>query len=410
MTNARTPPTDGHGALAVVLTGGGARAAYQVGLLRSLARRLPDLRFDLVTGISAGAINASMLASHPGDLGEAAEELTRLWSNLRSEQVFRVDSPSLGRQIASWGSRLFSGGRRIGGRSRGFVDTRPLGRLLRRALAPLGPGTQIAGIRRNIERGNLHAAAVITLNYATGQTVTWLEGRDIRGWRSPNRRAIHTHLTVEHVMASASLPLFFPAVRLGRDWHGDGGIRLAAPLSPSIHLGADRILAVSTRYVQSQEEADRPQIAGYPPPAQILGHLMDAIFLDILDEDAERVLRINRLLRRMPPEDWGDDRPVDLLVLRPSVDLGRLAVDYEPQLPGVFRFLTRGLGTRDTASADFLSLMMFQPDYLAHCIEIGEADADRYGDEIERLILGPSQQARAFGSASTRGDRTTGAA
>ena len=385
------------GDLAIVLTGGGARAAYQVGLLRGLAQRLPDLHFDIITGISAGAINASLLASHPGTLREAAEELTALWSRLRTEQVFRVDSPSLGSHVLRLGSRLVSGGR-ARRQGRGMVDTEPLRRLLLRALAPLGPHQEIVGIRRNIERGRLSAVALTTLDYSNGNTVTWVQGRDIDGWTRAKRRAVRCSLTVEHVMASSSLPLFFPAVRIGPHWHGDGGMRLTAPFSPALHLGADRVLAVTTRYEKPPEEEDRPQIDGYPPPAQILGHLMNAVFLDVLDDDAARLARTSRLLDHVPPEHRQGMRPIDLMVLRPTVDLGALAADYEPKLPGVFRFLTRGLGTQETKNADLLSMLMFQPDYLTRCIEIGEADSLAHLEEIERLVApsdGPRRTADA---------------
>jgi NTE family protein len=378
---------DERGDLAIVLTGGGARAAYQIGLLRGLARRLPDLHFDIITGISAGAINASMLASHPGTLAEAAEELTEMWSGLKTEEVFRVDSSSLGSQLARWGTRLVSGGRGPKQRhSRGMVDTEPLRRFLLRSLAPLGPHQEIVGIRRNIERGRLSAVALTTLDYSNGNTVTWVQGRDIEGWTRAKRRAVHCKLTVDHVMASASLPLFFPAVRIGPHWHGDGGMRLTAPFSPALHLGAERVIAVTTRYEAPRAEEDRPQIDGYPPPAQILGNLMNAVFLDVLDDDARRLARTSRLLEHVPPEHRAGMKPIDLLVLRPTVDLGALAADYEPRLPGVFRFLTRGLGTKETKNSDLLSMLMFQPDYLSRCIEIGEADAVAHLEEIERLV------------------------
>ncbi|HUO86051.1 MAG TPA: patatin-like phospholipase family protein [Thermoanaerobaculia bacterium] len=399
MTTTQQTGGGGTGDLAIVLTGGGARAAYQIGLLRGLARHLPDLRFDVITGISAGAINASLLASHPGSLREAAEELTALWSRLRSEEVFRVDSTSLGGHVARWGARLVSGGR-ASRHSRGMVDTEPLRRLLSRALAPLGPHQEIVGIRRNIERGRLAAAALTTLDYSNGNTVTWVQGRDIEGWTRSKRRAVRCNLRVDHVMASSALPLFFPAVRIGPHWHGDGGVRLTAPFSPALHLGARRLIAVTTRYVAPLAEEDRAQIDGYPPPAQILGQLMSSVFLDVLDEDAARLARTSRLLERLPPDEREGMSPIELLVLRPSVDLGKLAADYEPRLPGVFRFLTRGLGTKETKSSDMLSMLMFQPDYLSRCIEIGEADALARLDEVLALVAPAEQPRRADAGAA----------
>lgn len=380
------PPREG---LAVVLTGGGARAAYQVGLLRWLARRFPDLRIDIVTGVSAGAINASMLASHPGGFEGAVDELVRLWSGLTSEDVFRVDARSLGGHLAHWAARLVSGGEELATPSgKGLVDTAPLDVLLHRALAPIGPDEEIRGIAENLERGRLRAVGVTTLDYATGQTITWVQGRDVVPWERANRRSVETKLKVRHILASAALPLFFPAVQVDHGWHGDGGVRHTAPLSPALHLGADRILAVSTRYVRTREEENVPETTGYPPPAQILGHLMKAVFLDVIDQDVRRLQLMNRVIDTLPPEERGPLRRVEILALRPSVDLGRLAGDYEPTLPPVFRFLTRGLGTRQTRSPDFLSLLLFEPDYLGELIAIGERDAEARAEEIEALVAG----------------------
>ena len=190
-------------------------------------------------------------------------------------------------------------------------------------------------------------------------------------------------------MASAALPFFFPAIEVAGAWYGDGGIRLTAPLSPAIHLGARRILAVSTRHAGSQEEADRPLIAGYPPPAQVAGVLFNAIFLDLLDTDALHLHQINEMLARLPTEEHRGLRHIDLLVVRPSEDLGRLANAYEADLPRAFRFMTRGLGTRETRSNDMLSLVMFQHDYVKHLIGMGEADAAARLPEIRRFLEGP---------------------
>lgn len=384
-TRAPEADADPRGDLALVLSGGGARAAYQVGLLRHLARTMPDLQPQILTGVSAGAINASMLAAHPGSIVDAVEALNDLWHDLSSEQVFRADTGSLLRNVLGWGMRLLSGGTRFAPQVRGLVDTAPLAALLRRVLR-VAPDGEIAGIQRNLESGRLHAVAMTTLNYTTGQTFTWVQGRNIDSWERSNRKSVETRLTVDHILASASLPLFFPAVKLGRDWHGDGGVRLSAPLSPALHLGARRILAVSTRYRRTAEEEERPETAGYPPPAQILGQLMKAIFLDVLDQDVARLERFNDLLCQMPEEERGALRPIEILALRPSQDLGALAAEYEPRQPGMFRFLTRSLGTRETRSPDFLSLLLFQPDYLRRLIEIGEADAEARAEEIGELL------------------------
>lgn len=380
--NAATGP--GPSDLGVVMGGGGARAAYQVGFLRAVARRYPNLEIPYITGVSAGAINAAHLGAHHGTFRQAIEELTRLWGDLHVENVFRTDSMSLGRQVFGTLRGLASGGHTDTDQLRGLVDTEPLREFLAEALHSVKG--EITGVNYNLARGRLKALALSTSSYTTGQSVTWVQGKGIGEWERPTRRSRNTTLTVDHVMASAALPLFFPAVALSDGWYGDGGIRLTAPLSPALHLGARRVLAISTRYARSVEEADRPAVHGYPPPAQILGVLMNAIFLDLMDQDALRLERLNQLLTRLKPEERLGMRPVKLMVLRPSIDLGRLAGRYEPRLPRVFRFLTRGLGTRATESPDFLSLILFQPDYLRALMETGERDAEMRGDELDAFL------------------------
>jgi len=370
--------------LGLVMGGGGARAAYQVGFLKYLAELFPDLEVPIVTGVSAGAINAAHLASHHGSFQQSVEELVALWKRLAVEDVFRVDTPSLGWTGARWMFQLMSGG--VGGavRVKGLVDTSPLKAYLAEVMHAVDG--EITGIQYNLAKGQLKAVAISTSSYTTGQSVTWIQGRDLKDWSRPQRRSRQTVLTVDHVMASAALPLFFPAVRIDDEFFGDGGVRLAAPLSPALHLGAQKILAISTRYDRSAAEAMIPEVTGYPPPAQVVGVLLNSVFLDLLDQDALRLERLNGLIDQVPKEGRNGLRPVRLLVLRPSVDLGRLANEFEPNLPKAFRFLTRGLGTRQTTSPDLLSLMLFQPDYMARLIELGEADARAQTEEIVEFI------------------------
>jgi Predicted esterase of the alpha-beta hydrolase superfamily len=369
---------------ALVLTGGGARAAYQVGVLRCIARHLPANGFDVITGVSAGAINAAFVASRSAPLSVVVEELSEVWRTLELKDVIRIDSRSIARNVFGWGTKLVSGGTSVAPRVRGLVDTTPLRQLLERLFAGNEQG-EIAGIAENIARCQPRAVAVTALDYTTGQTVSWTTACDIEMWTRPLQRGVSAALTVEHIMASAALPVVFPAVRLGKHWYGDGGIRLSAPLSPALHLGATRMLAISTHYLKSISEADEPQVAGYPPPAQILGQLMDAIFLDVMDEDTLRLQHSNEFLADLPPELRHGYRPIDFAVIRPSQDIGKLAAEYEPQLPRTFRFLTRSLGTRETSNADFMSLFMFVPEYLQRLMEIGEADAEANIAAITRV-------------------------
>jgi len=372
------------GDVAIILSGGGARAAYQVGVLRGLTRHFPRARPLILTGESAGAINAAYLAAHPGTLAEAVEDLARLWSQLTADEIFRVGALSLARNVLRWGTRLMSGGAAIAPEARGLLDTAPLRALLERSFA--SADGELVGIAKNVDRGLLKAIALTTLNYTTGQTVTWVQGGRIRDWERPLRRSVGTRLTIDHVLASAALPFLFPAVRLGDDWYGDGGVRLHAPLSPAIHLGAERILAISTRYRPTHEEADQPAVHGYPPPAQVAGILLDAIFLDLIDYDALVLERLNWLLGKLGRQEWGELRPVDLLVLRPSQDLARLAAGCEDCLPRGLRFFVRGLGAHETSRPALLSLVMFMPEYLQPLIRIGESDVEARLDEVAAFL------------------------
>jgi len=371
------------GPLGLVLTGGGARGAFQAGVLKWIAERYPRLNVPVLTGVSAGALNVACIAAHPSGFGAGVDRLHRLWTDLTAERVFRVDARSVGSHALSWGLRLMSGGSRAQ-QVRGFLDTNPLRDYLHAVLHV--EDSVITGIGRNLEEGKLKAVAIVATSYSTNQTVVFLEGSDIVPWTRPQRRAEKTRLSIEHIMASSSLPLFFPAIRIGTEWFGDGGIRLAAPLSPALHLGANRVLAISTRYPRSRAESDVPSIAGYPPPAQVLGSLLNAVFLDLIDQDVLRLERINELLEHLPPERRDGMRVVDFLVIRPSRDLGRLAAEFEPDLPRAFRFMTRGLGTQEQKSPDMLSLMMFQHDYIKRLIEIGEQDAAARVDEIDAFL------------------------
>ena len=372
-----------------MLSGGGARAAYQVGFLRLLAREFPHVVPGILTGVSAGGINAAYLATAQESFAVKVERLADVWTGLRIDDVFRVELRDLAARTARWGSRLLGGGKYPLSPARSLVDTAPLRELIGKLLT--ADGGQVPGIARSLEAGWLRAIALTASSYTTGQSVTWVQTREgcrIETWERPQRKSIQCRIGVEHVMASAALPFFFPAVEVDGSWYGDGGIRLTAPLSPAVHLGATRIMAISTRYARSREEADRPAIADYPPPAQVAGVLYNAIFLDQLDGDALEMRRLNDLITRLPPSERNGLRPIDLLLLRPSVDLGRLANEYEAELPRPFRFLARGLGTRETRSNDMLSLVMFQSDYIRRLIEIGEADAAVKIDEIRRFLEG----------------------
>ncbi len=378
-------PEAPRGDLAVMLTGGGARAAYQVGLLRGLAQNFPQLDIQIITGVSAGAINAVCLAATGGDFRRRVDHLHELWRTLECHHVFTTNYSALLPFRQAMGAIL---PRRLAKWPHGFFNAGPLASLLRRVLNTPYRGMPIEGIRHNLAGGELKAVALLTMDYSTGQSVRWVQGRFIDTYDGPNRRVEQTELTVEHVLASAALPFIFPAVRIGKGWYGDGGIRLSAPLSSAVHLGARRVIAMSTGYQRTADEAARPVVHGYPPAAQIIGQLVNAVFLDVIDEDVIRMERMNEMIRKLDGQERNGFRPIDLLVLRPSQDLGRLAAKFERNLPPSVKLFTRAMGARETESPDVLSMLMFEPNYTRTLIEIGEADIESRLDELREFLGG----------------------
>ncbi|MCH1598070.1 MAG: patatin-like phospholipase family protein [Pseudomonadales bacterium] len=371
---------------ALVLSGGGARAAYQVGCLRALSQALPNYRPQILTGVSAGAINATHLAAFQGSWQDSVEALVGLWQHMRTDKVYRTGlGPMMGR-MAHWGFHFVSGGRLGRKDIRGMVQNAPLRSYLQEHLAADPATGEICGVDQNLADGWLKALAVMTTNYASGRSEAWVDTLEETIWSGSQVSARPTSLTIDHVMASAALPFFFPAVRLRNHWHGDGGVRLAAPLSPALRLGAKRILAVSPRVKPQRPEEGLA--TSYPSPGQVAGVMLNAVFLDLLDFDALQMQRINDLLRRIPQQNWGNQRQVDVMVLRPQQDLGQIARQSQPEMPGAFRFFAGGFGGRDEPTADALSMVNFEPGYVGQLIAFGEQDTHERMDEIEAFLRG----------------------
>ena len=371
---------------ALVLSGGGARAAYQVGCLRALSQALPNYRPQILTGVSAEAINATHLAAFQGSWQDSVEALVGLWQHMRTDKVYRTGlGPMMGR-MAHWGLYFVSGGRLGRKDIRGMVQNAPLRSYLQEHLAADPATGEICGVDQNLADGWLRALAVMTTNYASGRSEAWVDTLEETIWSGSQVSARPTSLTIDHVMASAALPFFFPAVRLRNHWHGDGGVRLAAPLSPALRLGAKRILAVSPRVKPQRPEEGLA--TSYPSPGQVAGVMLNAVFLDLLDFDALQMQRINDLLRRIPQQNWGNQRQVDVMVLRPQQDLGQIARQSQPEMPGAFRFFSGGFGGRDEPTADALSMVNFEPGYVGQLIAFGEQDTHERMDEIEAFLRG----------------------
>ncbi|MBM3987366.1 MAG: patatin [Planctomycetes bacterium] len=378
--------------LALVMGGGGARAAYQAGVLRAIARRFPNLQLPILTGVSAGAINTAFLASREGSFGERVLDLEDLWRGLSTERVLRSDALTLFKSAARWMLRLSTGSSSLAPHPRALVDTQPLRELLTEALR--ADSLALPGIARNL-RADLEAVAITTTDYANGASITHVQSRAPCGWSRPSRVGVRAELSVEHIMASAALPLFFPAVQLGASWHGDGGVGLTAPLAPAVHLGANRILAISTRYERSSRDP-LPPPTGYPPPAQVIGLLMNAIFLDMLDQDALNLERVNELIAALPEDRRRGLHPVRLLMLRPSRNIAALAAAHESRLPQPYRFLMRGTGTKETRTPESLSMVLFERPYTSELVAMGEEDTEKRMGEIAAFLEGEDRSALQF--------------
>ncbi len=387
--------------IGLVLSGGGARAAYQAGVLDYIADAFPDAQFSIMKGVSAGAINTGYLANHPGSLKEATKVMVESWNDLSLDHVFKSESTFdfFKRLIKSRDGDTYE--ERITSsmaHQRGLLDPAPLRSFLAEKIQTDELG-QLTGVKKNLDSGKLKAFAVTTTNYMTGQTTTFVQGCDIERWVRPSRVGVATQITIDHIMASAALPIIFPAVMIDNAWHGDGGVRLTNPLSPAITMGADRILVISTRYKRTQAEADSHTIKGYPPAAQIIGILMNAIFLDAVDQDAEHMERINDLIRQIPERNRDGLRPVKLLMIRPSVDIGKLAGKYKPQFSGALRMFTMGIGSDETKSPDWLSMLLFQKEYMNDLIDVGYNDAAHQHDKIEAFLEEANQVGQTYKSA-----------
>jgi NTE family protein len=372
-------------ATALVLTGGGARAAYQVGVLRALAHILPHGApnpFPIVCGTSAGAINAAAIAAGATDFHRAARRLQLVWRNFRANQVYRTDLIGLAATGARW---LFEPVLRRLGMSRpvSLLDNTPLRELLRARL-------DLHEIGDVIGAGILRALAINVSSYDSGESISFYQGNDLlSGWRRARRVGVRVEIGVEHLLASSALPFIFPPVRIHREYFGDGSMRQMAPVSPALHLGARSLFVISVGR-ELIGEPERVKVDNYPSLAQIAGHALNSIFLDGLEADIERLERINRTLRLIPPDKRDPDvfqlREVDVMVMHPSQDLGALAAKYARTLPLAVRILLGAIGGMRRDGGTLVSYLLFEQDYCRALIDLGYKDTMARREEVERFF------------------------
>lgn len=373
--------------LGLVLTGGGARAAYQVGVLRAIADMLPShayCPFPIICGTSAGAINAAGLAMSATHFSVGVRQLETVWSNLHVDQVHRADLPGVIRNtIHCVGSLLSS---KLARTPFSLLDNSPLRQLL-------GCRLPFRGIQRSIHLGALRALAVTMWGYTSGQSVTFYQGdNNILPWSRAMRVGVAARIGIQHLLASSAIPLIFPAVRLNREYFGDGSMRQLAPLSPALHLGADRVLVIG---VNKKKDApvERVKVTSYPPVAQIAGHVMSSIFVDSLDVDLERLQRINDTLALIPHEVRKEGgtllRPIKSMVITPSERINEIAQQHAYSLPRTMRYLYRAVGGMAPSGSRLLSYVLFEASYCRALIDLGYRDTMQQENEVLKFITVP---------------------
>lgn len=371
---------------ALILSGGGARAAYQVGVLSAIRELLAedaDNPFPVIVGTSAGAINAVALACGAQRMRASIERLTHIWRGFSTDRIYRSDLPGVARQAAGFVANSLLGlDREV---PVALLDNRPLGELLRREL-------DLDGIPAALASGQLRAVAVTAFGYNSGQAVTFYQAAGpIAAWRRHRRLGVPAQLSHAHLLASSAIPLLFPPVRVGREFFGDGAMRQSAPISPALHLGARRVLVVG---VSGQPLAGAGDAAAGGPPlpnppslAQLGGHLLNSTFIDSLESDIELLERLNQVSGLVAPEQRGSYmQPVDVLVIAPSRPLEEIAMRHRQLLPRALRLFLRGPGATRAGGATVLSYLLFEAGYCNELIELGYQDAMNRRAELERFL------------------------
>lgn len=357
---------------ALILTGGGARAAYQVGVLLAVAKLSSNPRhnpFPILCGTSAGAINAASIACLADNFGKAVARIAEVWRNMHVHHIYRADTLSIGISGARWLSLLMAGWM-VRNPPRSLLDNAPLRELLLRHL-------DFKGIERSIAKGALHAISISASGYESGESISFFQAHpSAQPWRRVQRLGIRSPIGVDHLVASSAIPFIFPATRIHREFFGDGSMRQLAPISPAIHLGAERVLIVGAS--RKNEHQDRQRVDVHPSLAQIAGHALSSIFLDGLAVDIERMQRINQTLSAIPPEIREHSaiplRPIKTLVISPSERLDRIAAEHAGALPWAIRLLLRGVGAMNRHGGALTSYLLFEKPYTEALIELGYAD------------------------------------
>lgn len=364
-----------------MLTGGGARAAYQVGVLKGIATLVPrahPLPFRIMCGTSAGALNSSAMACYASNFHLAVKKLEHVWANFSTDQVYRSSNTELVGHLLGRVGRLFQS-ETAENPAASLFDNQPLRELIMKVI-------DFKKIDRQIANGYLRALSVSASCYNNGQSISFYEGSShCKDWQRSKRRGIRTRLTQEHLMASAAIPLVFPAIEIQHQFYGDGAIHQISPLSPPIHLGASKILVIGVDEAHMEDSLNRHYV---PSSAAIAGHLLDTIFADTLNSDLERMERINDTVRQL--DKAGIEHPqlrrIDTLIVKPELDFNQLAHKHFQTMPRSVRRLLSLIGIDQDTPSSIVSYLLFEKDYCRELIQIGYQDAMKQRDNIHHFL------------------------
>ena len=368
--------------IGLVLPGGGARAAYQVGVLKAISELIPDSNpFSIISGTSAGAINASLLASRSQSLKEAVEVLSGVWCNFKTNKVYRTETTVMLKSIFQWLLTVSSGGV-LAKNPKSLLDNSPLRQLLEDTI-------NLEGIKNNIDKGNLDAFAITAASYSSKKSVTFFQSEeDDIDWERFLRVGVKTDILIDHLMASIALPLIFPAVKINNEYFGDGAMRQATPLSPAIRLGAEKLLIINTDSKSPNNQLTDNQI--YPSIGEVGGYMLDALFTGGLLSDLERLDRINQII-----ENSGNNsvqtsnkkmKHLDYCVISPSKDIKKIAKEHYKDVPYSIKLLMKGLGLKNREESELLSFLLFESSFTSSLIQLGFEDGMTNQSEIKAIL------------------------